>query len=276
MPLRQRSKRRSDLIGYLLIIVSIVIALSILIFYFIEIKNRVDINPETLCPKSGPNGRTVILFDKTDFLNDTQKDYFKIRIIDQIKSEIPKHHSLAVYIVSNDLIKAKKPLLIKCNPGTIKDIKDSFKKYASNPKIIQDKWNKEFSEEIDKVIDDLLIDTAKPFSPIMEMIQKVSINAFSNLKSSENKLILFSDMIHNTNELSFYKTIPSFKQFSKTSYFSKIRTDLEKNVSVEICQVRRDNNEYIQNSKEFKIFWTQYLVNGLRAKRDLKYYDCEG
>ena len=167
-------------------------------------------------------------------------------------------------------------MLIKCNPGTIKDIKDSFKKYASNPKIIQDKWNKEFSEEIDKVIDDLLIDTVKPFSPIMEMIQKVSINAFSNLKSSENKLILFSDMLHNTNELSFYKTIPSFKQFSKTSYFSKIRTDLEKNVSVEICQVRRDNNEYIQNSKEFKIFWTQYLVNGLRAKRDLKYYDCEG
>ena len=268
MSLRSR-KKSGDLIGYILIALSIIIAVGIGTFMFSAQKSKVKIDKKTYCPeeKKYMGGKVVALIDLTDPLNQAQKEFF-IKEIDSLKQSIPKYHNLIIYTLDQSLDLEINKKLSKCNPGTLEDIKDTFEEISNNPTKIRNNWEKGFSNEISNTIDNIILKTkSQSTSPVMEMFQLIAIREFKNFEGNDNKIIILSDMIQNANDLSMYTSgIPKFSRFSTSPYFSKIRTDLKDNVDINLLIIKRDGFRKQQESGSFLQFWAQFFVNGNKAK----------
>lgn len=268
MSLRSR-KKSGDLIGYIIIAISVTLVLGIGAFMFSTQKNKIKVDKNTYCPKDEKyiGGKVVALIDLTDPLNKAQKEFF-IKEIENIKQSIPKYHNLTIYTLDQSLDLNLNKKLSKCNPGTLEDIKNAFEKISKNPIKIKNNWEKGFSDDISSAIDNIILKTkSQPTSPVMEMFQLISIREFKNFTGIDNKIIILSDMIQNANGLSMYSAgVPKFSSFSNTSYFSKIRTDLQGNVDISLLIIKRDGSRKQQESKSFLEFWAQFFVNGNKAK----------
>lgn len=262
-------KRSGDLKGYLIIALVTIVFIFGAVYFFINEEKKVKIDPKTFCPKENKEnyGKTVALLDLTDSLNKAQKEFF-IKEIQSLKKNLPKHHSLTIYTLDASLDLKSSRKITMCNPGTIDDINTTYQKISINPKEITKRWNEDFSNQITNVISNIIIEEdAQNSSPVMEMFQLIALNEFKDFEGADNNLLILSDMIQNTNQMSMYKNgIISFSEFKKAEYFSKVFTNLNNNVAVELLIIKRDGSRIMQQSKNFVNFWAQFFMNGNRAK----------
>ena len=101
----------------------------------------------------------------------------------------------------------------------------------------------------------------------MEMFQLIALNEFKGFSGTNNEIIILSDMIQNTDGISMYQNnLPSFSTFKKSEYFSKVKTNLSKNVSIKLLIIKRDGSRKMQENKYFTNFWAQFFVNGNKAE----------
>jgi hypothetical protein len=269
-----RDKKRSgDLKGYL--IIGLVVALlSIAAAYlFINEGNKVKIDPITFCPteESEQFGKTVALLDLTDPLNKAQKEFF-LKEIKELKDQIPKHHSLTIYTLDEDLDLNKSRKITMCNPGTVEDIESTYDKISINPNEIKKRWVEGFSKQISDVVNNIMFDNnSQNTSPVMEMFQLIAINEFKGFEGVDNEIIILSDMIQNTPEMSMYQNgLISFSKFKKSDYFSKVRTNLNKNVTIKLFIIKRDGSRAMQGDEDFTNFWFSYFYEGNNSKKNIE------
>jgi len=262
-------KRSGDLKGYLIMAVVTVLILVTGSYFFVNEEKRIKGDKNTFCPvnEAGHFGKTVALLDLTDPLNKPQKEFF-LKAIKEIKKKIPKHHSLTIYTLDEELDLNKSRKITMCNPGTLADIESTYDKISINPKEIKKKWEDGFSKQISDVINNIIIiDDAQQTSPVMEMFQLIALKEFKGYRGVDNQIIILSDMIQNTSEISMYeKDISSFSKFKESEYFSKVRTNLNDNVAVKLFIIKRNGSRATQESKKFANFWAQYFYNGNKAK----------
>ena len=80
------------------------------------------------------------------------------------------------------------------------------------------------------------------------------------------KITIISDMIQNSENVSFFKTrLASLSHFIDSPGYIKVRTDLD-NVDVDIVVVRRDRYEALQ-SRKYINFWVDVL-SSMNARVD--------
>ncbi|RYH56192.1 MAG: hypothetical protein EON54_12260 [Alcaligenaceae bacterium] len=93
-------------------------------------------------------------------------------------------------------------------------------------------------------------------SPIFEMLQLVAVNGFrKHAIKGERRLIIMSDMLHNTPEFSMYRPLPDYSAFAASGYGQKMQLDLP-DVEVDL--------NYLINSPQFQTkrnlrFWEEYF-----------------
>lgn len=198
---------------------------------------------ERLCPKDGPLGHTILLIDKTDPPSLIQKS-----ALNQLLAEVAQRHAasfkvpggaehpvkvgelLSIFVLGEDYKKSPEPIFSRCNPGLGSDASI----FLANPKRLESIYQREFDDRLNAVRDQLFAVTPSKWSPIMEMFQLVAINGFKrSATGGSRRLIVVSDMLHNTPQYTFFKQQQDFEAFSKTTYFQQIRTDLPQ-VSVEM------------------------------------------
>ena len=149
-----------------------------------------------------------------------------------------------------------KPVFSICNPGDASDITNFDQKLA--PDFYQKQYEKKFEEPLNNVLEVLSIVEKADTSPIMEMIQHVSVSTFP-LKETKhgNRLIIISDMIQNSPpNFSMYSSY-DFNSFKNSSYYKKINTNL-RDASIYILKTRQPNFEHLQGEKLIK-FWQSYF-----------------
>lgn len=207
------------------------------------------------------------MLDLTDPLNKAQKEFF-LKEIEALKNIIPKHHSLTIYTLDEELDLNKSRKITMCNPGTLEDIESTYDKISINPKEIKIKWEEGFSEQISDTVNNIIFQNASQnSSPVMEMFQLIALNEFKGFSGTNNEIIILSDMIQNTDGISMYQNnLPSFSTFKKSEYFSKVKTNLSKNVSIKLLIIKRDGSRKMQENKFFTNFWAQFFVNGNKAE----------
>ena len=155
-----------------------------------------------------------------------------------------------------------------CNPGTLEDIESTYDKISINPKDIRIKWEEGFSEQISDTVNNIIFQNASQnSSPVMEMFELIALKEFKGFNGANNEIIILSDMIQNTNGISMYQNnLPSFSTFKKSEYFSKVYTELKKNVSIKLLIIKRDGTRKMQQSKYFRNFWVEFFMNGNNAE----------
>lgn len=207
---------------------------------------------DTLCPGAGPLGHIVVLVDATDPLNFIQRQAFDAVVRDLVERKIPKGHLVSVFVLGEDFTQGAAAVIERCNPGSGVDASQ----LTSNVAKLQRRYHEGFELPLLKVTDGLVATSSAKASPVLEMLQLISINAFkANAVTGEKRLIIMSDMLHNTPGFSMYKSGGDFGAFSNTDYGKRSLTQLQ-GVAVEIHYLM--NAPHLQTRRHLK-FWEEYF-----------------
>lgn len=255
-------KRRFWQLSLAILLLVIILAVGGGIVYYMTSRPP-GLSQKDLCPADGPSGHFVLLVDKTDPLSFTQKQAFLVTLQELIEQRIPKGYLLSVFVLGEDFKDTAEPLVELCNPGTGSDKSE----FTANLKKLRRQYEDKFLKPIRSLSDDLIAVQPAKTSPIFEMLQLVGINAFRKRSvTGERRLIIISDMLHNTLQLSMYNGLPDLASLVKSDYGRKTQPDLQ-GVKVELhCLI---NTPYLQNMGYVK-FWEDYFKNAGARLVDVK------
>lgn len=205
-----------------------------------------------LCPSTGPTGHVVLLVDKTDPLNFTQKTAFNARLKDLVERQVPQGTLVSVFSLDQDFKKTAAPLVELCNPGTGQDRTE----WDANLKKLRQRYERDFHAPLLQLADELVAMNAAKQSPIFEMLQLVGINAFQkDAVKGPRRLILVSDMLHNTPQYSMFKAPADFVTYAATDYGRKTLPNLS-GVEVELHYIV--SSPALQTKRNVK-FWEDFF-----------------
>ena len=206
----------------------------------------------TLCPKSGPTAHIVFLVDKTDPLNISQKAGFLRLLEELVDRRIQPGQLVSVFVLGENLQEGVKPLVELCNPGS----GEGKSELTANVAKLNAQFRTRFREPLLAQADALVSTTAAKNSPILEMLQFVQLNAFrKHMVNGPKRLVLVSDLLHKTPQLSMYQTVPQLDPFEATDYGRKTRLELP-GVEIEVHQLL--NYPKLQNRRLME-FWEEYF-----------------
>lgn len=242
---KNRELMRATGLGLLLLVV-----LSMGGYFFI---NR-DIAPDrlTLCPVTGPLGHYVVLVDNTDPYNFMQRQAFLQSLTSLAEEKVEEGHLLSIYVLGADVTEHATPVFEKCNPG----VGEGKSEMTANLARIKKRFEDDFKKPILKLSETVLVDKPSDRSPIFEMLQIASINGFrAKDVKGDRVLVIFSDMLPNTQEFSMFKGSTPFRSFHDSHYGRKSQTDLG-GVKVEVNYLL--NYPKLQTRSQLS-FWEEYF-----------------
>lgn len=247
---RARKRRNHDLLlGATLFLVLIGIIGGIA---YAIISQPQGLDTDTLCPKDGAKGHYVLLVDKTDPLTFTQKQAFSVVVHELIEKRIPEGYLFSVFVLGEDFRETAAPIAELCNPGTGAEKSE----WSANLRKLRRQYEERFVGPLVKQTEALVSTQSAKTSPIFEMMQLVGINAFRKHDvRGERRLIILSDMLHNTPQFSMYRGSIDFANFATTDYGKKAQADL-RGVEIEIHYLM--NSPQLQTKRNLK-FWEDYF-----------------
>jgi hypothetical protein len=263
-PRRRFSRRRGSqetLAVKLSAITIVVIVLAGLggVFWFVQGRaaQLASLDPETLCPKSGPTSQFAVLIDRTDALTEIQGEALR-RQITAWAAAIPKHGSFKVYEVGHSGTAAGgallQPVVAVCNPGDGSD----QSAIDSNPKIWRARYEEKFQTPISAMLERMRLDEEAKTSPILEGVQAIAVKDFGpDAPQGPKSLIIVSDLLQNQSGFSLYQGVPQLDAFWATPYASSVRSNLT-GIHTEIYLLHRMKAAAKQTDALGK-FWIDWL-----------------
>lgn len=247
---RAKQRRRNEFI-LAAVLALVVIAVIAGASYYTMTRPK-GLNPETLCSADGPQGHYVLLIDKTDPLNFTQKQAFSVVLKELIEKRVPEGYLLSVFALGEDFKETATPLVELCNPGN----GAGKSEFDANPRKLRAQYQTKFAEPMLTLTESLVATQPAKFSPIFEMLQLVGINGYrKHGVKGERRLIIMSDMLQNTPQFTMYKGPVDYEAFASLDYGKKAQPDLS-DVAVELHYLM--NSPQLQTKRNLK-FWEDYF-----------------
>jgi hypothetical protein len=213
---------------------------------------------KTLCPKAGPTAHTVLLVDKTDPLNFNQRQAFLRLLQELVDRRIAPGQLVSVFVLGEDVREGAQPLVELCHPGSA----EGKSALTANVRKLELQFRERFREPLLKQADALISTAPARNSPILEMLQLVSINGFRKHETAgPRRLIIVSDMLHKTAEYSMYQGIAEFDRFVATDYGRKTAVELP-GVEVEIHYVL--HYPKLQTRRQLEFWNAHFTRSGAR------------
>ena len=233
---KRQQKQRNSAVRNVIIVVLAVSLIAVL--YVRTVLGRRSLDEVTLCPAS-PDSITVLLVDVTDPMTLPQKQDFRNQL-DRLISEIPRYGKLVITKVDPVSDRLLTPIVTRCNPGTGSDTNE----LVGNKKKLEKLHQEQFIAPLQDAYDRILSASDASRSPILESIQSINLTELASDQSAgiRKRLIVASDLLQNTDDLSFYKHIPEPASILKNQAFSRVRTDL-RGVDVDLRHVIHDDGD---------------------------------
>jgi hypothetical protein len=245
-----RRRRRNNIAGGILALAVFACVLASAAYAWFSREGALD--RTTLCPQRGPTGHVVVLVDKTDPLNFTQSAAFQRLYEDLIDHRVGPGQLVSVFAVDEDYRRTATPLIELCNPGRGEGKSD----LTANTRKLEMQFRERFRERLLEQREALVSATPGKTSPIFEMLQLVAINSFrKHAVTGPRRLIVVSDMLHNTPGYSMYQSPPDFEVFEASEYGRRTGADLN-GVEVEVHYVL--NAPRLQTRRQLH-FWELYF-----------------
>jgi len=259
----QRGKRSRGLsdgqTGLLLGLGGIILIAALGGGYWFVRTSRPVLDSETNCPKSGPNGIHVILFDRSDPISEQQAQRIR-QAIDKFKSEAPFGMRFDLYTFQGDTQHALQPKLRICALGKPSEANALIE----NPELVRRRYETKFAAVLDQTVAELLRASQEKNSPIIESLRAAAISSFGSVESGQTplRLTMISDMVQNTPLSNQFQTEPNFQQLSRTAAWPTLQPQL-KGADVEILYLLRlsavRRGTPIQN-RGHQLFWEQLIA----------------
>lgn len=221
-------------------IIKIAAAIAIVgavVFIYLKVQaSHMTLDETTLCP-ARPTSVTVLLVDVTDPMNTPQRQDFMNQLA-RLKNSVPRYGQLVVSKVDPTDADLLFPIITRCNPGTAADVSEA----TGDPAFVQKQWTEGFDKPLQAAFDRLSAASGSDKSPILESIQSVALTEFQKPGREDvpRRLIVASDLLQNTGEISFYRGLPDPRDFTSSATFRRVRTDL-RGVEVELWMLERSD-----------------------------------
>ncbi len=214
----------------------------------------VPTDPVSLCPtKRPPSEIVVILLDVSDQFSDPQRLQVH-HYLARIRDSIPRFGLVEVYTVDRLGRRVTEHVTHLCNPGAGDDLSQIYQ----NPELARKKWQG-FADKLRSDIDEQISARRMATSPIFEAIQATALRTFGKPEYDglPKHLVIVSDLMqHVPGGLSMYQRVPAFEEFKNSSYFSRVRADLN-GVSVFLGYLVRSNAP--KQTPGHLGFWREYF-----------------
>jgi hypothetical protein len=248
---RAKQRQRNELIQGASILLTVLAVIAGATYY--TMNRPQPLNALTLCPSGGPRGHYVLLVDKTDPLNFTQKEAFSVIIKELIERNVPEGYLLSVFALGEDFTENATPLVELCNPGD----GTGKSEFTANLTHLKNQYQSKFAAPMLGLSESLLATQPAKWSPIFEMLQLVGLNGYrKHGVRGERRLIIMSDMLQNTPQFSMYKGPVEYSTFAASDYGKKAQPELY-GVSVELHYLM--NSPQLQTKRNLK-FWEDYFA----------------
>ena len=232
---------------------------------------------ERLCPiGKTPSRTTILLLDTSDPLSVKHLAELQRLLKElQIKKEgsqashfyVDQGELLVVYELTENLEKME-PVLEVCNPGNNPDDWDWKDDLTKGKQIAIRDWRK-FEDKIEMLFEKLADGEEKQSSPILEQLGVIlpkyvpSKLASSSEGSKRSHLILFSDLLQHSKELSHYGQYPTAKQILTTPGLRSVAVDFT-GIDFSIFRLERAQSGRWQTVEHY--YWWTELVQEFGGK----------
>lgn len=255
---RQRKAARWDRIAGVLLTVLGVALIAALAGGAWWIKTvRPVLDPETSCPTSGPTALHVVMFDRSDPVTGQQAQRIR-QIMQQIKTEAPFGTRFDIYTFEGDEKNELRPIRSLCAPGR----PEQANELIENPGRVRRRYDEQFSEVLDSTVDQLLVESTRASSPIIESLRGAALTSFGPVTGTPLRLTLVSDLVQHSAAASHFRAEPSFAELSATAKWASLKPML-KGVRVDVLYVLRPTAvrgaAAIQN-RGHQAFWERLIA----------------
>ena len=250
---RRKARKRKDIRGIVVGALAIVILIA-----FVVYGQR---SPRPLDADNCPEDRAfaaqiAILVDPSDTLTTVQEGSGAPRLLEALEGA-PETAEIRVYTVGRAGRGDTSAVLRICKPSH----PDSTSSITGNPRIAAREYREEFLDPLRETLTRLLNVEGDTISPIMESIQTAAVNSFQPRGATiPRQLMIVSDMIQNSANLSFYTDAVDFGPLSRNPDYGTLRVDLS-GVSVHaFLLARRGRGGRIQGGT-LRVFWEDYFLD---------------
>ena len=219
---------RKDKQGFMLIGVVATIAVGI-IGYKMHVEGR---------PKPGadncvghPNASTVIVIDRSEGISGQTLSEIRARAMGYVRDSVKDNERVTVFTVDEASKTALAPLVSLCRPRRVGS------RLTENVTALENQFRANYELPLDSVLK--LPPGGSPESPLAQAMTDISLSEY--LRSSRNTLIVFSDMLENTNRFSLYRCASAasvVEDFRKSRVGTKERPEF-KNTMVRLNIIPR-------------------------------------
>jgi len=246
-----------DKAGIAILLITILAASAIAYWISQKKSSLVHYDSATYCPSKGPFGKTVLLIDLTDeisFLQEQKlKNYIKSLSNPESDQYLSKHDMLSVYLLSeSDSKSIPVPIVEVCNPGD----GEGLNEFTGNPRLAHKRFSERFLSPINHAIGQIVAVESSETSPIIESLRGISVSAFDDNPEPghEHRLVVISDMLQNSSDISHYRN----GQSQSLDQLKTFRADLDGVSVIDIKVLDREASKKLQG-KQLVEFWRQYF-----------------
>ncbi len=229
------------------------------------------VNQKTFCDEKGNiPGVTVLLIDVSDKLSNSQKARLNNELINisntsssRTEAVLNKGEKLVVYFVEQEGIKPSLAFSM-CHPGDISK-RSLLEKFSEGESFAKKKWEK-FSKDTTTEIDNKISQTSSiGTSPIIETIQFIRSKEFpppSLINENSNyNLIIWSDMIQNSEISNHFKQINDYKKVLRENPL------VLNSIKISIFQLM--SKKYIKYQTNKQLMWWRKVFASSKANLKL-------
>lgn len=255
---KRKSARKDKALGAVLTMVGAIL-IAALVGAVWWVGQRVPLDPETNCPREGPNSVQLVLIDQSDPVTGLQAQRVRQEIT-RLKATALPGTRFDIFSFEGDTSNELRPLLSICVPNRPEQASD----WTENRERIRRRYEQRFSEVLDRSIEQLLRASTRPSSPIVESLRAAAQTSFGLLEMGRIPLhvTLVSDMVQHTADLSHFRSEPDFAQLARNPKWPLLRP-LLKGAEVRILYLLRPtalrNSRPIQNAGH-QLFWERLMA----------------
>ena len=259
---KKRKKHDSSGLAWFGLGVVLLLAIVASFFIFRTIANVTVYDEETLCSVDGPVSSIVVLLDLTDPVSDTQSQSIR-RLLNEQLLAAPAGTLVSVGMVSVNPSEWG-ARFSRCKP----EVGENANVLYQNPALIAQRYQEEFELPLTTAIDDLLEAEQQQQSPIIESLQRLVEDALTlTAGAPPDRLIIVSDLIQNSDRLSFYacQGWDHFRSSGEPLSANLLQT------RVTMAWIRRPTAVSACVAAELEPFWARYLdAKGASGQIDIR------
>ena len=253
---RRRSARGDSKVtkGLAMLVIAALLAGIGFLFYLNVTTKVIKLDQNTMCRIGEPASNVyAVLIDSTEALPRKSAAQAVIKV-KNLLSNAPVNSKITLYAIQNGNENHVLPVGEICKP----DSADGASELTSNPRYIQEQFDKGFLKPLEKHLDKLVHSGPSNTSPIIESLQSTVIESFENTSSTGSKqIVVISDMIQNSNLYSFYRQRPNYDQYKKLSRESGQGIINLNGIRVDLYIVPRQTPK--GSRQDLIKFWSEFL-----------------